>query len=113
MGGEGVVYSQKELVLSEPEQGLRRHRSAKHGPGCLSGLRRGGATWYPRSSGCGGYWNCAALCNGRPLCNGQVSAASSSREAQEPTAASDAFLCTTDELALPIGAMVGRLLTPA
>merc|ERR1719151_146279 len=62
--GEGVVYSQKELVLPAAEQGLRWHRSAEHGPGCHSGLRRWGATWYLRGSGCGGHWNRAALRNG-------------------------------------------------
>merc|ERR1712228_577682 len=83
--GEGVVDSQKELVLPEAEQGLRWHRSAEHGPGCHSGLWRWGAAWNLRSSGCCGHWNCAALRNW------QVSAAASSHEVQG-TYCSDAFL---------------------
>merc|ERR1711997_212730 len=89
--GEGLVYSQKELVLPAAEQGLRWHRSAEHGPGCHSGLRRWGATWYLRSSGCGGYWNCATLRNG------QVSAAASSHEVQS-THGSESFFLLCDGL---------------
>merc|ERR1711983_766110 len=107
MGGEGVVYSQKELVLPAAEQGLHRHRSAEHGPGCVSGLWRWGATWYRRSSGSGNYRNCAAL----RAC--QVSAVASSPKVQS-THGSDAFFsCVLSITGFGHSGHVCEAMTPA